>query len=51
METEEKQMTGEESLKIITDMINKTKTNIRQSSFHLLFWGYILKRRINHDAV
>ena len=42
METEEKLMTGEESLKIITDMINKTKINIRQSSFHLLFWGWLL---------
>jgi hypothetical protein len=42
MENEEKQMTGEESLKIITEMINKTKTNIRQSSFHLLFWGWLI---------
>lgn len=39
MENEEKLMTGEESLRIITEMINKTKVNIRQSSFHLLFWG------------
>jgi len=23
-------------------MINKTKTNIRQSSFHLLFWGWLI---------
>lgn len=42
MENEEKQMTGEESLKIITDMINKTKISIRQSSFHLLFWGWLI---------
>ncbi|MCX6333107.1 MAG: hypothetical protein NT092_02245 [Bacteroidia bacterium] len=42
MENEEKQMTGEESLKIITEMINKTKMNIRQSSFHLLFWGWLI---------
>lgn len=42
METEEKMMTGEESLKVITDMINKTKVNIRQSSFHLLFWGWLI---------
>jgi hypothetical protein len=35
-------MTGEESLKIITDMINKTKVNIRQGSFHLLFWGWLI---------
>jgi hypothetical protein len=42
METMEKEMTGEESLKIITEMINKTKVNIRQSSFHLLFWGWLI---------
>jgi len=42
MENEEKMMTGEESLKIITEMINKTKVNIRQGSFHLLFWGWLL---------
>ena len=42
MENEEKVMTGEESLKIITDMINKTKTNVRQSSFHLIFWGWLI---------
>jgi uncharacterized membrane protein len=42
MENEEKMMTGEESLKIITEMINKTKVNIRQGSFHLLFWGWLI---------
>jgi hypothetical protein len=42
MENDEKMMTGEESLKIITDMINKTKVSIRQGSFHLLFWGWLL---------
>jgi hypothetical protein len=42
MENEEKLMTGEESLKIITEMINKTKMNIRQSSFHLLLWGWLI---------
>ncbi len=42
MENEEKMMTGEESLKIITEMINKTKVNINQGSFHLLFWGWLL---------
>jgi hypothetical protein len=42
MENQEKMMTGEESLKIITDMINKTKGNLRQSSFHLLFWGWLI---------
>jgi hypothetical protein len=42
METNERLMTGEESLKIITDMINTTKGNISQSSFHLLFWGWLI---------
>jgi len=42
METMEKEMTGEESLKIITEMINKTKVNIRMGSFHLLFWGWLI---------
>ncbi|MBN2863113.1 MAG: hypothetical protein JXN62_08135 [Bacteroidales bacterium] len=39
---EEKIMSGEESLKIITEMINRTKINIRQGSFHLLFWGWLI---------
>ncbi len=42
MEHEEKVMTGEESLKIITEMINKTKVSISQGSFHLLFWGWLI---------
>jgi hypothetical protein len=42
METEEKSMTGEESLRIISEMINKTKVNIQQGSFHLLFWGWLI---------
>jgi hypothetical protein len=42
MENEEKLMTGEESLRIITEMINRTKTNICQSSFHLLLWGWLV---------
>ena len=42
MENEEKMMTGEESLRIITEMINKTKVDISQGSFHLLFWGWLL---------
>ena len=42
MENDEKMMTGEESLRIITEMINKTKVNISQGSFHLLFWGWLL---------
>jgi hypothetical protein len=42
MEPEEKVMTGEESLRIISDMITKTKVNIRQGIFHLLFWGWLI---------
>jgi hypothetical protein len=42
MENEEKLMTGEESLKVITAMINKTRVNVIQSSFHLLFWGWLI---------
>ncbi len=42
MENDEKLMTGEESLKIITEMINKTKMNVKQGSFQLLFWGWLI---------
>ena len=42
MENGEKLMTSEESIKIITEMINRTKVNIRNSSFHLLFWGWLI---------
>lgn len=42
MENEEKEMTGEESLKLISDMINKAKINLNQSSFYLLFWGWLV---------
>lgn len=42
METNEKVMTGEESLRVISEMINRTKVNIRQGIFHLLFWGWLI---------
>src|ERR1035437_5476250 len=42
MENEEKMMTGEESLSIISAMINKTKVNIQPGSFPLLFWGWVV---------
>ncbi len=42
MENEEKMMTGEESLRIISEMINKAKVNIKHGSFHLLFWGWLI---------
>ena len=32
MENNEKVMTGEESLRVISEMINRTKVNIRQGS-------------------
>jgi hypothetical protein len=42
MENEEKMMTGEESLRIISEMINRTKFDIRRGSFYLLFWGWLI---------
>jgi hypothetical protein len=42
MENQEKMMTSEESLRIITEMINKTKFDISQGSFYLLFWGWLI---------
>lgn len=42
MENEEKLMTGEESLKVITAMINKTRVSVTESSFHLLLWGWLI---------
>ena len=42
MENNEKMMTSEESLRIISEMINKAKVNIRHGSFHLLFWGWLI---------
>jgi hypothetical protein len=35
-------LSHEESLKIITNMINQSKINVNQSSFHLLLWGWIV---------
>ena len=35
-------MTSEESLRIISEMINKTKSDVHQGSFHLLFWGWLI---------
>ena len=42
MENEEKLMTGEESLRVITEMINKTRVSVAQASFHLLLWGWLI---------
>ncbi len=42
MENDEKMMTGEESLRIITEMLNRTRVNFCLGSFHLLFWGWLI---------
>lgn len=42
MENEEKLMTGDESLRVITQMINKTRVSVTQASFHLLLWGWLI---------
>jgi len=39
---QEKKLTDKESLEIIMNMINQAQVNIRQSSFHLLLWGWII---------
>jgi len=42
MESREKTLSSEKSLEIISDMINRTKMNIRHGAFHLLFWGWLV---------
>ncbi len=42
MKENNNQMSSEESLRIISDMINKTRMNIGQGSFHLIFWGWLI---------
>lgn len=42
MEKNETTLTSKESLEIISEMINRTKMNIRHSAFHLLFWGWLI---------
>mgnify|MGYP005849334845 CR=1 FL=1 len=42
MENEAKVLSGEESLRIISEMINRAQVNIRQGIFHLLFWGWLI---------
>lgn len=42
MENQTKPLTGEESLRIITEMIHKTRCNIKHGSFHLLLWGWLI---------
>jgi len=38
----EKELKPEESLKIIEQMIQKTKANLHDSSFYFLLWGWII---------
>ncbi len=42
MTTEEKSLSPQESLQIITDVIALTKENIRQNSFPFLLWGWLI---------
>jgi len=42
MENNEKMMSSQESLKIISEMISRTKMNIKQGRFHLLLWGWLI---------
>ena len=42
MESQKKQLSGQESVEIITRMIHKAKRNVSQGSFHLLLWGWLL---------
>lgn len=42
MENSEKMMTSEESLEVIRAMISKSRVNLSRSSFHLLFWGWLI---------
>ncbi|HSH52216.1 MAG TPA: hypothetical protein VK982_10895, partial [Bacteroidales bacterium] len=39
---EEKNLKAEESLRIIEQMIQKTKGNLHDSSFYFLLWGWII---------
>ncbi len=39
---EEKELTKQESLDLIMQMINQAKVNVKQSSFYLLLWGWII---------
>lgn len=42
MENGEKVLTSEESLRLISEMINRTQVNIKQGIFHFLFWGWLI---------
>lgn len=42
METNEKQLSPQESLDLIQSMINKTKGSVADDSFHFLLWGWLV---------
>ena len=42
MKIEERQLTPQESLNLITDAIQRTKENIRENSFPFLLWGWLI---------
>jgi hypothetical protein len=42
MNTAEKKLTPAESLKLITDVISKTRDNIKAQSFCFLLWGWLI---------
>ncbi len=38
----EKNLSPEESLKIINEMIRSAKTNFKENSFYFIFWGWVI---------
>ncbi len=42
METQEKNLTTEESLKIIQTMINSARSKVAEDGFHLILWGVLV---------
>jgi hypothetical protein len=42
METEEKELSPQESLQLIHNMINKTKDSVADDSFYFLLWGWLV---------
>ena len=42
MEANEKELNPERSIQIIESMIQRTKTNLHDSSFYFLLWGWII---------
>jgi len=39
---EDKNLTHQESLSLITQMINQSKQNMQRGSFYFLFWGFVV---------